>query len=228
MKQKESIMKRLNRYQIFATLFIAIFIVSVSVCILSRDRKTYRYSVNKYFDSMSSEEKQSLKLDREEMTDCYNELADKVTSFFKKDYQLSEHDISAVNVDRLSAINRYIRGAWLIAVFSAIGFVYCFIVLSRRRLYMPLAYGTAVAALLTSLMTLRYMLSKRALIKGVRRMILYGKYDYFVSGDIVRMLIPPGFARALLVRFFMIEATVILIFLLVHWIIIRSGRPHKF
>lgn len=221
-------MKRLNRYQLCATLCIAIFIISVSVCILSRDRKAYRYSLDKYYDRLSETEKTELGLTKDEMISCYDELADDVTSFFEKSYQQKEHEIAAVNVDRLTAINKYVRGAWLIAIFSAVGFVYCFIVLSRRRLYMPLAYGTAVSAFFTSLLAFFYMLSKRALIKGVRKMILYKNYDYFVSGDIVRKIIPPSFARALLGKFLMIEATVMLLFFIAHLIVVRSGRPHKF
>ena len=221
-------MNRFNGYQICATFSIAIFIVSFSICILSLDRHGYRISVDNYYKTLSDTDYASGELTKGQLKLCYDILADKVTGFRSQDYQIPGYEVSAVNTDRLKALNKACRAAWMIAVISFVTFVYCFILLSKRRLYMPLAYGSAFATLLTSLGALMILLSKNTLLRGIRNMILYKNYSYFVEGDIVRRIITPDFARILAIEFLVIDLVVILVFVIVNLLVKLSGKPHKF
>lgn len=221
-------MNTFNRYQLCATISIAIFIVSFSICVLSRDRRAYRISVDNYFESLSDSEYVSMGLKREQLVLCYDILADEVTSFKGSGYEVPGFVISAENIDRLKRINTACRAAWMTAVISFVAFIYCFILLSRRRLYMPLAYGSAFATLITSILALVVLLSKNPLLKGIKNMILYRNYSYFVEGDIVRSLFVPNFARILIAEFLIIECIVIMVFVIANYLIKRSGRPHEF
>ena len=221
-------MNRFNKYQIWATFCIAVFIISFSVGVLSRDRHGYRLCIDKYYNAIIDTDYAQGELTKGQLKLCYDLLADKVTSFSKHDYQLPGYAVSAENVTRLKAINRVVRASWMIAVISFVGFVYCFLLLSRRRLYMPLAYGSALAALLTSVGALIMLLSHNSLLRGIRNMILYRNYGYFVDGDIVRRLLVPDLARVLGIEFLIIDFIVIMIFVLLNQLIKRSGRPHEF
>lgn len=221
-------MNKFNRYQICATLCIAIFIVSFSICVLSRDRHGYRISIDNYYDTIGDSDYASGELTKGQLKLCYDILADEVTSFKGSDYSVPGYSISAVNIDRLRAVNKVCRAAWMIAVISFVAFIYSFILLSKRRLYMPLAYGSAFAAFLTSLMALIILISKNPLLKGIKNMILFKNYSYFVEGDIVRRLIPPSLARVLGIEFLIIELIVIMVFVFLNYLVKRSGRPHEF
>lgn len=224
----DKIMNRFNKYQICATLCIAIFIVSFSIGVLSRDRKVYRIALDNYYVDIEEEEYANGELTKHQMKLCYDIIADKTTSMKSGSYDIPGYSISAVNIDRLKSINTAVRAARMIAILSFVGFVYCFILLSRRRMYMPLAYGSAFATLLTSLGALVILLAKKGLLKGIRDMILYNNYSYFVEGDIVRRLLIPDFARMIGIEFLMIDLFVILVFAVANYMIKRSGRPHEF
>lgn len=224
----DKIMNRFNKYQICATLCIAIFIVSFSIGVLSRDRKVYRIALDNYYEDIEEDEYASGELTKHQMKLCYDIIADKTTSMKSANYDIPGYSISAVNIDRLKSVNTAVRAARMIAMLSFVGFVYCFILLSRRRMYMPLAYGSAFATLLTSLLALTILLAKKGLLKGIRDMLLYNNYGYFVEGDIVRRLLIPDFARMIGIEFLMIDIFVILVFALLNYMIKRSGRPHEF
>lgn len=229
-------MDKYKKYQYTATFGVAFFIVSFALCLLVMNRSVFERCVKDYEARfpVGSENLQShspdavVMMSAFEMQLVYEQVADSFSSFWGRTYPVVGYEISSQNVDRLNRLKGYYRLAWIVAVISFFGAVYSFVILSKRREYMPFLYGGVLAALLTSLNALLIMSSKGGLLSGIRGMILHEDYSYFADGDILQTILLPELARNLALLYILFVFVLILIMVFIRFIIIFSGRPHKF
>lgn len=239
-------MKSYLKHQIIASICVAIFIICTAliILVLGVNRVIYErcvagYEAEAVIPERMDSETINTNVDGEgnangaimtgvEAKLYYNQLSKEFASFFSSKYSLPGYDIASGNVDRLNRLKVFYRLAWVLAVVSLIVFLKNFVVLSNRRLYMPFCYGGALAALLTSVNALFIMCSHNTMIKDIRNMILRQDYRYFIEGDILKTLLPPEFARGLAIGYIFLVLFLILLMILIRWLIIFSGRPHKF
>ncbi len=220
-----------------ASVYVAVFILSAALCILVMDRKVFAlcpnhadnlYAVSTGTDVSATGTTDGVVMSEFEIQMIYQQLADDFSSFWSKNYEISGYEITAANTDKLNHLKRYYRFAWIFAIAGFVGTVYCFVILSKRRLYMPFLYGGALAAFLTSIQALVLMVSDAPVASGLRRMILQEDYSYFAEGDILRTLFPPEFARYMAFAYLLLVFGLILLMALIREIIIFRGRPHRF
>lgn len=236
-------MDRYKKYQCMASVCVAVFILSAALCILVMDRKVFAlcmsradnmYAVSAEADAGTETDASGIGttdgvvMSEFEIQMNYRQLADDFSSFWKNKYEISGYELTAANTDKLNHLKWYYRFAWIFAVFSFAGAVYCFVILSKRRLYMPFLYGGALAAFLTSIQAVVLMVSDAPVASGLRRMILQEDYSYFSEGDILRTLFPPEFARYQAFAYLLIVFGLILLMALIRGIIVFRGRPHRF
>lgn len=229
-------MNKYRKYQYIATFGVAFFIVSFALCLLVMNRSVFERCVQDYearfpMGNEGTQEHASeavVTMSAFEMQLVYEQVADSFSSFWGRTYPVTGYEISSKNVDRLNRLKGYYRLAWIVAVVSFFGTVYSFIILSKRREYMPFLHGSVLAALFTSLNALRIMSSKRELLSGIRRMVLHEDYSYFADGDVLQVILLPELARNLALVYILLVFVLILIMVFIRFIIIFSGRPHKF
>ena len=210
-------MDKYKKYQIIASICVMLFIVNFALCLLVMNRSVYKKCVvdNENITSFEAELN-------------YEQLADEFSSFFNSNYELPGYEISSENVDRLNDMKVYYRWAWVISILTFIGAVYSFIILSKRRYYMPLLYGGVLAAFLTSLNAFIVLSSDKPVLEGIRNMIFREDYSYFAEGDVLLKLLPPDFARLLALTYILLVMILVFAMVIIRWLIIYCGRPHKF
>lgn len=159
---------------------------------------------------------------------CFEELADSYCTFFKGDYEVVAHEVSEDNVDLLKRYQWYYRLAWILVILSCLYAIRSFIVLSTRRLYMPLLYGGAGAILLTIVNVLHILTSGRELLSNVRDMVFHKDYGCFVKDGVFGWMIPESFGPGLFFTYILYVLGLCVFMALIRAIIIFKGRPHKF
>lgn len=221
-------MEKYRKYEIMATIAVAIFIVCFSLCILVMDRHVYNWCYEDYEKTLTASDIEEKPLSSFEAEQNYKQLADGFSNFFKSDYSDTSYGITDANVKRLNKLKLYYRLAWLLSIVSIVFMVRAFRELSRVRNYMPLLYGGISAAGLTVLNAFIIMVSNGSTLTGIRNMIMHGDYSYFEDMDLIRWITPPGFAMALALTYLCIVFLMILLAAVIRGIIIFCGRPHKF
>lgn len=228
-------MDKYRKYQYIATFGVAFFIVSFALCLLVMNRSVFERCVQDYEarfpmgkETQNDASEAVVTMSAFEMQLVYEQVADSFSSFWGRTYPITGYAISLKNVDRLNRLKGYYRLAWVVAVVSFFCAVYSFIILSKRREYMPFLYGSVLAALFTSLNALFIMSSKGELLSGIRQMILHEDYSYFAGGDALQVILLPELARNLALVYILFVFVLILIMVFIRFIIIFSGRPHKF
>lgn len=211
-----------RRLQWIASLCVAVFLVHFALCMLAMNRSVYRHTKADYAQTGTAA------ISKAEADLYYEQVADSFSSFFKRDYEIAGYSLTEDNVNKLNTLKGYYRFAWIVSVVSFCGGVYCFRILWRRRETMPLLYGSAGGALLTSIVLLRIVLSDKPVFAGIRDMIFRGDYSYFAEGDLLRAILPAAFARNLAFCYLGIVAVEILCFVLLRMAVRLSGRPHKY
>lgn len=225
-------MNNYRLHQIIATVSVAIFILCTSLCILVQNRSIYEKTNNEYRklteQTEAVQEEEDFTVTQFESEVNYNQIADEFSAFFGNDYKLIGYEISHTNVERLKELKNYYRWAWVFAMASFIAGIRSFIVLSKRRLYMPLVYGGMGAAFMTTLFTVIMACSENGMGGYIRRMVFERDYSYFSGQDALVKFLPPEFANRLLIAYIVIVLLLILAMLLIRGIIIYCGRPHRF
>ncbi len=222
-------MNRYTFYQIIASFCVAIFIVSTALILMCFNRSIYSRCYEDYYNNQTeAKAEMGDMLSAFEAQLNYEHLADDFTGFFENEYEFSGYDILDTNVARLKELKFIYRLAWVLALVSLGLGIRSFVVLSKRRQYMPLIYGGTLAAFLTVLNTFFVVSAKDGVLFSLRNMIFKGDYSFFFEGDILRGMLPPDFARMLLLAYIAIVFILILAMVLVRWFINYCGRPHKF
>ncbi len=223
-------MNRYTVYQIIASFCVAIFIVSTALILTCYNRSIYSRCYENYYNTKQKEAKveADAMLSEFEAQLNYEHLADDFIAFFENEYKFSGYDILETNVDRLKELKSMYRLTWILALVSLGIGIRSFVVLSKRRQYMPLIYGGTLAAFLTVLNTFFIVSAKDGILFAFRNMIFKGDYSFFSEGDILLGMLPPDFAKMLLLAYIAIVFILILAMVLVRWFINYCGRPHKF
>lgn len=217
-------MDKYKKYEFLATICVMVFILSMALVVLVKNKSIYTFTLN--HSSVSQTEVSGMS--NFELKVSYEQLADDFSSFWKKGYEVSGYTIDKANVDKLNHLKAYYRTAYILAIISLITGIYCFIILSKCRLYKPFLYGSALAVLVTSLEALILMRSDKPLLLGIRNMVLKEDYGYFADGDVLKTLLLPEFARFLALSYIALVFIMILIMVLIRGFIIFRGRPHRF
>lgn len=217
-------MNKYKKYEFLATICVMAFILSMALVVLTKNKSIYTFTLN--HSSVSQTEVSGMS--DFELKVGYEQLADDFSSFWKKGYEVSGYTIAKANVDKLNALKAYYRAAYVFVIISFITGVYCFIVLSKCRLYKPFLYGSALAVFVTSLEALIIMRSDRPVLLGIRNMVLKEDYSYFADGDVLKTLLLPEYARFLALSYIALVFIMILIMVLIRGFIIFRGRPHRF
>ncbi|MBE5943609.1 MAG: hypothetical protein E7258_01685 [Lachnospiraceae bacterium] len=221
-------MNRYTLYQVLASLCVAAFIVSAALIILSKNRSIYVRCYDNYIDTLEEQGQGDNVLSSFEAQLNYEHMAEGFSTFFGGDIEFSGYPISKNNVEKLNQLKFYYRLAWIVVVISFIGGIKCFYELSKRRLYKPLLYGGLLSAFFTVIQVFVIFMSKEGTLFGLKNMILKGDYNFFAEGDILIGMLPPDFARILLLAYILIVFILILAMVLVRWFIQYCGRPHRF
>ncbi len=211
-----------RRFQWIASVCVALFIVHFALCMLAMNRSVYKYTGADYAQTGTAT------ISKAEADLYYEQVADSFSSFFKGDYEIAGYSLTQENVEKLNTLKGYYRFAWIVSIVSFCGGIYCFCKLWNRRETMPLLYGSAGGALLTSLLLLRIVMSGKPIFAGIRDMIFRGDYGFFAEGDLLRDILPEAFARNLALCYLGIVAIEILCFVLLRAAIRFSARPHKY
>lgn len=226
-------MNRYTKNQIVATLAVALFILSVSLCVTVRDKRLFNKCYNTYLESVQNEQISGLDNSEEKFSlveaELYhNNLRDDFKSLFKNKYDLINYELLRSNTEKLNHLKTYYRIAWIVALVSLITGSYAFYNLSKRRLYMPFLYGGVLAAFFSSINAIRFFLCKSGILFHLKNMILHRDYSYFDEGDILLKLIPPEYAMYM-ARYYLFQVIIwIIIMIIVRKIIVNIGKPHKF
>lgn len=227
-------MDRYKLYRISASFFVAFFIVNFAVLVLSRLDFIHEKSYKAYYQAMITEEEgtkekqEGILLSPFEAGLNYQKLSDEFNSFFGSDFAFEGYDISKDNVKALKELKTHYRWAYFFSIVSFVAMIYCFGYLHKRRQYMPLLYGGAIATFFTVINFVRICFAKEGVLLGIKNMIFHRRYDYFGDGDIMRSLLPPEYAMYLGIAYLAIVAILVLIFAIIKAVIIYCGRPHKF
>lgn len=211
-----------RRLQWIASLCIAVFIVHFALCMLVMNRSVYKHTKADYAQTGT------VAISKAEAELYYEQVADSFSSFFKGDYEIAGYSLTETNKKQLNTLKGYYRLAWIVSIVSFGCGAYCIGKLWRRRETMPLLYGSAGGALLTSIFALRIVLSDKPVLGGIRNMIFRGDYSFFSEGDLLRDILPAAFARNLAFYYLGIVTIEILCFVLLRMVIRFSGRPHKY
>ncbi|MBQ8924248.1 MAG: hypothetical protein IJ053_05580 [Lachnospiraceae bacterium] len=228
-------MDRYRKYSFGATICVALFIISFAFCVLCMNKTVYEKCLENSVSQIEADNGLSdtvteitTGLKDFEAKANFDKLNDDFKSFFKSKYELIGYELDEFNVDRLNHIKNLYRLAWVITIITFIGMLYSFIILSKRRMFMPFLYGGVLAAFFTSLNAFSFIRSDREFWVAARDMVFGENYSYFSDNDIFLKIIPPEYARWMAVAYLMMVAVLILIMVLVRWFILFLGRPHKF
>lgn len=224
-------MDKYRKYEITATICVAVFIVSFSLVLLVSNRSVYGLCYDKYYEELTGIYGDNIgdkALAPLEAKENYEQIADGFSSFFKSDYSGVSYKLSERNVKLLNRLKGYYRFAWIVSIISLAGAIYSFIILSKRRNYMPLLTGGLAASFLTVFLAFVIAMSKAPTLSGVKNMIMYGDYSYFPDADVIVWCMPPKFGMGLALLYLGIVFGMILLAALIRLIILFWGRPHKF
>ena len=228
-------MDRYRKYSFGATICVALFIISFAFCVLCMNKTVYEKCLENSVSRIETDNGASdtvteitTGLKDFEAKANFDKLNDDFKSFFKSKYELIGYELDEFNVDRLNHIKNLYRLAWVITIITFISMLYSFIILSKRRMFMPFLYGGVLAAFFTSLNAFLFIRSDREFWVAARDMVFSENYSYFSDNDIFLKIIPPEYARWMAVTYLMMVAVLILIMVLVRWFILFLGRPHKF
>lgn len=225
-------MNNYKLHQIIASISVTIFILCASLCILVHNRSFYEKTNKEYRETIEEislqDEEVGIVLTEFESSINYKQIADEFTAFFGNDYKLVGYELSDANIDKLKELKAYYRWAWIFAIASLVVGIRSFIVLSIRRLYMPLVYGGIGAAFMTAIFTFIMANSEDGMAGHIRRMVFERDYSFFSGQDILTKVFPPEFANKLLLAYIGIVFILILVMALIRGIIIYCGRPHRF
>lgn len=240
-------MDRYRKISFWATVCVALFIVNFAFCILCMNKTVYE----KCFESsvakessdsgeisegtseeasgeVSAEASGGVILEDFEKKANFEKLSEDFKKFFKGKYELIGYELDKHNVDRLNHIKWFYRLAWIVSIATLYGMVHCFIILSKRRMFMPFVYGGVFAAFLTAVNALIFVRSDREFFSAARDMVFRENYRYFSDGDVLLQILPPAYARWMAISYILFVAVLILIMIFIRWFILYLGRPHKF
>lgn len=224
-------MDKYRKYEITAIICVAIFIVSFSLPLLVSNRSVYGLCYDKYYEELTEIYGDNIgdkALAPSEAKQNYEQIAEGFSSFFKSDYSGVSYKLSERNVKLLNRLKGYYRFAWIASVISLAGAIYSFIILSKRRNYMPLLTGGLAASFLTVFNAFVIAMSKGSTLSGIKNMIMYGDYSYFPDADVIVWCMPPKFGMGLALLYLGIVFGMILLAALIRLFILFCGRPHKF
>ena len=159
---------------------------------------------------------------------CFEQLSESFRRFFHKTDEFGAYTLTGANIKKIAGLKGYYRMAWVIAIISFVMMIKSFSILSKRRLYKPFNYGSILAGGLTALHWLILMKAKRPVLAGVRAMILHENYDYFADGDLLKTMIPPEYARSMLLHYLLLVFILSLLMIGIRLFILYKGRPHRF
>ena len=132
--EKKNVMERYRKISFWATICVALFIVNFAFCILCMNKTVYEKCLERDVPS------EDVQLENFERKANFDKLSEEFKAFFKGKYELVGYELDKHNTDRLNHIKWRYRRAWLVSIACLAGMVYCFIVLSKRRMFMPFVY----------------------------------------------------------------------------------------
>ena len=220
-------MDRYRKISFWATVCVALFIINFAFCILCMNKTVYEKCFESSVAKESSDSGDVILEDFEKKAN-FEKLSDDFKKFFKGKYELIGYELDKHNVDRLNHIKWFYRLAWIVSIATLYGMVHCFIILSKRRMFMPFVYGGVFAAFLTSLNALIFMRSGREFFSAARDMVFRENYRYFSDGDVLLSILPPAYARWMAVSYILFVGVLIILMIFIRWFILYLGRPHKF
>lgn len=220
-------MDRYRKISFWATVCVALFIINFAFCILCMNKTVYEKCFESSVAKESSDSGDVIMEDFEKKAN-FEKLSDDFKKFFKGKYELIGYELDKHNLDRLNHIKWFYRLAWIVSIATLYGMVHCFIILSKRRMFMPFVYGGVFAAFLTSLNALIFMRSGREFFSAARDMVFRENYRYFSDGDVLLSILPPAYARWMAVSYILFVGVLIILMIFIRWFILFMGRPHKF
>lgn len=220
-------MDRYTKYQIIASICVALFIVSTAMYILANNTIIYDKCYDEYYQE-NSESTHQISMRPAEASLYYRQLNESFTNFFDDDYDISGYELTKDNVQKLNELKTYYRMSVIVSIITFVVSCYSIRIISKRRMYMPLVYGGLLAALGTAMNSLILIFSDNKIISGIRNMVFEMEYGYFSEGDILYTIIPPEYARWLFVTYIVLVLILIIFMVLLRQVIMFLGRPHKF
>ena len=222
LNEKKNVMERYRKISFWATICVALFIVNFAFCILCMNKTIYEKCLERDVPS------EDVQLENFERKANFDKLSEEFKAFFKGKYELVGYELDKHNTDRLNHIKWRYRRAWLVSIACLAGMVYCFVVLSKRRMFMPFVYGSALSVFFTAVNALLFLRSDREFFSAARDMVFRENYGYFSDGDILLQIIPTDYARWMAISYLMFVAVLAILMIIVRWFIMFLGRPHKF
>ena len=235
-------MERYRKISFIASLCVALFIINFAFCILCMNKAVYERCFENYVADVNVEEDLTLDVSTATDTDAdysvrledferkanFEKLSEDFKAFFKGKYELIGYELDEHNVDRLNHIKWFYRLAWLVSIATLAGMVHSFVILSKRRMFMPFIYGGVLAAFFTSVNALVFMKSDKEFYAAARDMVFRKNYSYFSDKDILLQILPPDYARWMAISYLLFVAVLIILMIFIRWFILFCGRPHKF
>lgn len=236
------VMERYRKISFIASLCVALFIINFAFCILCMNKAVYERCFENYVADVNTEEDLTLDVSTATDTDAdysvrledferkanFEKLSEDFKAFFKGKYELIGYELDEHNVDRLNHIKWFYRLAWLVSIATLAGMVHSFVILSKRRMFMPFIYGGVLAAFFTSVNALVFMKSDKEFYVAARDMVFRKNYSYFSDKDILLQILPPDYARWMAIAYLLFVAVLIILMIFIRWFILFCGRPHKF
>ncbi len=223
-------MDRYTKYQIVASLCVALFVISLAMCILAHNKNIYNDCYEEYYIEVT-EDKEGLDNNIKSPAEMYlyfEQLSDSFTDFFQKSYDISGYELTKGNIKNLNNLKAVYKWSVVLVILSFLAGCYSIWFISKRRLYMPLVYGGILAALFTSVNAFILITSDHHIIRSVRNMVLKKDYGYFAEGDILTGMFPPEYAGRLAVMYLILVLILVIVMVLIRQLIVFLGRPHKF
>ena len=220
-------MERYRFYRIIATISIALFIVNFAFVIVCKNKNIYNRCIesNGLVEVSNSE---GISIKEFEAKANFNELNEDFTKFFSSKYKLVGYELSKTNIKRLNKIKGYYRMAWVLSIASLAGIIVSIIVLQKRRIFNSFIEGGILSILLTAINFILFLRSKSDVLSGIRDMIFHKNYEYFVSDDVLTMMLPESFASWMAISYIICVVVLMLIMFIIRGIIAFAGRPHRF
>ena len=236
------VMERYRKISFIASLCVALFIINFAFCILCMNKAVYERCFENYVADVNVEEDLTLDVSTATDTDAdysvrledferkanFEKLSEDFKAFFKGKYELIGYELDEHNVDRLNHIKWFYRLAWFVSIATLAGMVHSFVILSKRRMFMPFIYGGVLAAFFTSVNALVFMKSDKEFYAAARDMVFRKNYSYFSDKDILLQILPPDYARWMAISYLLFVAVLIILMIFIRWFILFCGRPHKF
>ena len=236
------VMERYRKISFIASLCVALFIINFAFCILCMNKAVYERCFENYVADVNVEEDLTLDVSTATDTDAdysvrledferkanFEKLSEDFKAFFKGKYELIGYELDEHNVDRLNHIKWFYRLAWFVSIATLAGMVHSFVILSKRRMFMPFIYGGVLAAFFTSVNALVFMKSDKEFYVAARDMVFRKNYSYFSDKDILLQILPPDYARWMAISYLLFVAVLIILMIFIRWFILFCGRPHKF